>query len=320
MLVSKTIKVKLNSGQQVNYYKQKHYEKCFLHKEIEVKIKDLPENSHLKVLVQCDYCGKIYEKSYAKYNANKKNEYVKKDCCKDCIYIKEKEILQEKYKCDYTFQIQSVREKIKETCLKKYGVDNPGKIPGIREKAKKTNLRKYGVENVLNTKSPFYEECRIKLAEANAKGNKVHNSIPQQYLINLYNCECNFPIKYYNVDGCFLKENIYLEYDGSGHKLSVLKGFMTEEDFNKKELKRYWVIKKEGYKNFRIINENNRDVLPRKEILLQIKDIAFQVLLSTDNQYIHFNMDENIVHTKTNDIKWDYKDLLSEDKIKELLK
>lgn len=58
------------------YYDEKH-KKYFIknNTKIEVKTKDLPKGSQIKVLIECDSCGKKYEKSYQeyfKYNHNGK--------------------------------------------------------------------------------------------------------------------------------------------------------------------------------------------------------------------------------------------------------
>ena len=50
--------------------------------KIKVNVLDLPESSSVDVDVQCDYCGKKYNKKYYNYTIDfYKN---KKDCCKDC--------------------------------------------------------------------------------------------------------------------------------------------------------------------------------------------------------------------------------------------
>jgi hypothetical protein len=91
--------------------------------DIEIKVKDLPCNSHYKILCQCDICNKI---------KNLKYQY----------YIRFTNNLSEKYFCNTCNKI-----KTKETNIKKYGVGYPQQNVKIREKIKETNIVKYGFEN-----------------------------------------------------------------------------------------------------------------------------------------------------------------------------
>ena len=70
-----------------------------------------------------------------------------KECVKKIKTINTKKTCLKKYGCEYSFQNEEVKEKIKQTCLDKYGVENPNKCDEVKEKIKQTCLDKYGVEN-----------------------------------------------------------------------------------------------------------------------------------------------------------------------------
>ena len=82
----------------------------------------------------------------------------------------------------------------------------------------------------------------------------------------------NYPIGYYNVDMCDIDNMLICEYDGSGHRLSIKLDNITEEQFIQKEIIRNNLIKREGYKMFRIISRKDR--LPNDDTLLEMLKIT----------------------------------------------
>jgi len=57
------------------------------------------------------------------------------------------------------------------------------------------------------------------------------SSYPQRYICNLLNGELNYPIGNLSLDIALLDNKIYIEYDGSGHDLRVVRGQLTEKEF-----------------------------------------------------------------------------------------
>lgn len=108
-----------------------------------VDVKDVSHGSKSLVKVQCDYCGKIYEKRYKDYFYQRDNG---KDCCKSCASIERSETNLIKYGGKSPSCSREVREKQENTSISKYGVKYPIQLPEIREKIKNTFLEKYGVE------------------------------------------------------------------------------------------------------------------------------------------------------------------------------
>lgn len=105
----------------------------------------------------------------------------------------------------------------------------------------------------------------------------------------------NFPISFYLSDICFPEEELDIEVDFGGHNLSVKLGNITQEEFNQKEIIRNNIIKREGYKQMRIIS--SKDYLPSDEILLQMLDHTRKYFSDyPTHSWITFNIDTSTVH------------------------
>ena len=300
-VITKEVEVRLN-GNNVNRYKKLGYdipmrkasmstkhEICYVadfKKTILVKIEDLPLNSRAIIESTCDYCGKLKPSTrYSDYNKQTKNGMLK-CCCSECASLKHKEIMFEKYGCEGAMQ-----------------------IPEIREKVLQTNLRKYGC------KTPSQSlEVRKKIMQAFYKNSSQKSSRQQRYINNLYHGTLNFPIKFYCADiSC---DNLIVEFDGSGHALSVAMGHETIDEYRRKEIVRHNVIKNEGYKQMRIIS--TKDKLPSDKTLLQMLYDAKQYFLNyPTHSWIEFNIDTFTVRNAEhkNGILYDYGELR---KIKDL--
>lgn len=94
-----------------------------------VNVCDLPPSSHVKVEVQCEYCGERKEIAYRDYTKSlKSNEFIKKYACDNCDHLKKREVIEYKQsKClllntekgYYTFRQN--RLKALDDYIKKYG-------------------------------------------------------------------------------------------------------------------------------------------------------------------------------------------------------
>lgn len=188
----------------------------------------------------------------------------------------------------YISQSPEVKEKIKQAWFDKYGVYNLSQAPEIQEKKVKTYLKNYGVDNP--NKSP---EVREKTSKTLFQNSSQKASKQQYYINNLYKGILNFPVKYYNVDIYLPDDNLIVEYDGGGHMLNVVTGRETIEEYNHKEIVRYNVIKREGYKQMKIISL--RDFLPSDNVLLQMLAIAKEYFNTTSHSWINFDIDNSII-------------------------
>lgn len=321
----------------VKYYKEKGYD-AKSGQDLEIDVYDLPPKSHVEVKVLCDYGGEEYETKWYLYLRGRK--VLEKDCCFNCRHKKEAESIQNTYGVSSVLELKDIKEKINNTLIEKYGTTKIMDIPGVKEQVKATNIERYGVENpnqseevkekirqtclerygdtnVLGSSSIKREEIYEKAIEAKQGiGNGGSVSKNQIYLANLYNGEINIKLgKYYLADIIFPEANIYCEYDGGGHDLQVKLGNITQEELDRKEEKRYYAIKAEGYKLFRIKNTTHHEILPKDNILLNIKDLAFKYLNKNGNNWIIFDIPNNKIITKNNEYNWDYLDYFTNEEI-----
>ena len=197
---------------------------------------------------------------------------------------KNKQSIQDKYGYTNIFQIPEIKEKIKKINIKKYGAENPLNNKEIREKANKTIKDKYGVDNV--SQNP---EIQAKIRRSFYKNGTTPTSIQQRYICFLVNGKLNFPIGRTNAD-ILINNNIIIEYDGGGHNLSVKIGNITQDQFNRKEIKKYYFLKSKGYKIIRIVSA--KDNLPKEEKrLIDAINIAIDYL-NQNHSWFEINIDD----------------------------
>lgn len=281
----------------------------------------------------CYLCKKCSYKKAAQTNIEKYG--FSSPLQSDFIKEKIKQTNLERYGVENYGQTKECHEKIKQTCLEKYGVEHFSQLQEIKDKKAATNLERYGHEYI-NQVEEFKTKQQLSLFEHYGVYNPMHSkeikeklaillykngtrrmSLQQIYLNNIYGGELNFQIKYYDADICLLDEKIVIEYDGSGHNLPVKFGKMTQEEFNHKELIRDKVIKREGYKQMRIIS--SKDLLPSDEILLQMLDITRKYFNTTTHTWINFDIDNsrmlNAENKDSNGVFFDFRKLHKVNKV-----
>jgi len=158
MLLQETIITNWNSRTK-KYYEEKGYKYTFMGDFLEVSIYDLKNNSNIKVLIKCDYCGKEYLHFWYSRTNSLSKCLIKNDCCINCIHEKNKEIFLIKYGVENPLHVPEFKEKMKQTCLEKYGKENPFQVKEFIEKSKETCLEKYGFSNF--TKTNDYKEKTV---------------------------------------------------------------------------------------------------------------------------------------------------------------
>lgn len=153
-----------------------------------------------------------------------------------------------RYGCKYASSSKQTQSKRKNTFRKKYGCDNPYQNSEIKEKIKETCLARYGVENAMKS------DLIISKVRTSLYNNRTCTSSKEQLkLCGLLDGELNYPLERYSIDIFLPSENIAIEYDGGGHKNSVVFG-EEESVFISRESLKNEVIKKHGYKLIRILN------------------------------------------------------------------
>lgn len=296
MLLSKVVKVKVTSN-MCKYYKEKKYNfKC--NDFIEVNIEDLPKGSNAKVLVRCDKCNKEYLLGYFDYNKKKNGDY-----CFDCRYESTKITNLEKYGYENAFQSPEIRDKQRKTILEKYGCENVFQNNDIKDKIKETFLEKYNAIHPMKNKEyalNIHKKCFKTMYENQSQ---VCSS-QQKYLNKIYGGELNKLYDNLWLDIYFEEDNIYLEYNGSGHDISLKYKKISEEEFKIREIKRYKFLKSKNLKE--IVISSKHDKIPKDEVLYSIKKYAFYILKNDYSDWIIFDIDEQEIKFKEHTIKYDF--------------
>lgn len=138
---------------------------------ININIKELSPDSHIRVKIKCDICGEEKEIAYREYLRQNKLHDFNFDTCRKCSQVKNKITSKEKYGVKNYSQTKEFIEKSRITKVEKYGNSNYNNIektkktnlekykteysflnPDVKKKIKTSNLEKYGVENVLQNK------------------------------------------------------------------------------------------------------------------------------------------------------------------------
>ena len=127
------------------YYMERGYKFTKMGDEFDVKVEDLPSESHVYVKVQCDFCGEIIDVKYQNYTHRglKSEGYA----CTKCKYKKIHNVMQEVYGVDTPSQIDGFYEKAKATCQEKYGVDHYASTQECKDKISSTCMERYGATN-----------------------------------------------------------------------------------------------------------------------------------------------------------------------------
>lgn len=280
------------------YYKNLGYE--VTGKYIKVRIEDLSKNSNKKVRIKCDYCGIEFERTFSNHMRYYSFGH---DSCNKCYSKKIKDTCQERYGYDNVFYVpefierqketclerygvpnalmnEEIKNKVKNTCIKLYGTENSLSNAEIREKAKQTMLKKYGVENCMKNKT-----IAKKMRDSMFKNGTCPSSAGQRYVCDKLNGILNYPVENYNLD-ILLEDRIYIEYDGSGHDLSVINSRESVEQFNKRAKDRYLFLNKLGYKMIRILDYKDKVVKYKIESIVN----KYLYLLQT-NEWIIIDLD-----------------------------
>ncbi|WP_434417374.1 DUF7487 domain-containing protein [Tissierella praeacuta] len=253
----------------------------------EVKAEDLTKSSQMKVKVQCDYCGDIIEKTFAKYI--KQRNVIAKDSCYKCFPIKQKEVCNAVYGVDSTFQLEDVQQKSLKSINDRYGVDNVMQYPDVQEKYKATMMERYGTEYAQQS-----SEIRNKTQQTLVKKYGVNSVIEmenmkikcnnfeyvnskkvsksQKKISQHLNGHLNVNIGGYFADIWTPDSNLIIEYDGSGHDLSVKLGSVSQEDFDERENIKRDTFLNHGYNYLVIANPTGKSITK-----LRLKDIDEQI-------------------------------------------
>lgn len=235
------------------------------------------------------YHDGLKEKMKEKYGAE---YYLNSEDCKQ-----KTEAYLQNHNVSNVMHIPEVKENLRKTIQKIYGVDCCFQSEEVKEKIRETNLVKYGFPNA-NQNPEVKEKNLINRNKGVEKNGTAPISREQARLCELFCCKPNKLMTYYFLDGYFESEQIYFEYNGSGHDLSVQIGAITEKEFKAKETRRYHYLKTLGLKEFCVINTKKNKVPVNDEVMLKIKQFSFNKLQEETINWVIVDFDKKNIKTK----------------------
>ena len=185
--------------------------------------------------------------------------------CSEEIQNKAKITCQKKYGGNSAMCSEEIQNKAKITCLQHFGVNNPFQSEEVKEKIKVVNLKRYGAENPMQN-----EEIKNKALDSFQFNGTGPSSRAQRYINYISNGTLNKHICSSLVDIYMEKENIVIEYDGSGHFLNdIINGnaFPTKDSLLREKEREDSIVNK-GYKVIRFIATKDR--IPSDEVILNL--------------------------------------------------
>lgn len=306
MILSKEVTLKFSTSNRERLIKI-GYDFTKLGDDITIKVEDLSNGSKTKIDVQCDYCDLKYKMCWDKYlKSVYNNKFCKKVSCSKCLRKKTEEVLFNKYGVNNPSLIEDAKVKRVETFIKNYGVKNPSMDKKVKEKKINTTLKNYGIDNPFRDKK-IIESIKIKKAKTLYETNNQSCSKQQKHISKLYEGVLNYNVDSVNLDISFLNELIYVEYDGSGHNLSVVLNNITQEEFDRKELRRYYMLERKGWKMMRIISK--KDLLPTDSKLIEMLNLTRTILQK--NSWVKFDIDNGTIESSILKGQFDYGKLKS---------
>lgn len=194
----------------------------------------------------------------------------------------------EKFGVDYPMQTKEFQEQIRKTSKEKYGVEHHTQAPEVIAKKQATLLKNYGVINPTQNKNILNKSIKTRYSHGNFTCSK------QQYqLYQLIGGELNYPFQNFVLDIAYPEDKIAMEWDGSGHDLSVRLGKMTQQEFNRNENFRMKSLFINEWKIIRLITK--KDKFPKN--IKKIMAFCFDYI-KNGGHYISVFIEEEEIHYK----------------------
>lgn len=194
----------------------------------------------------------------------------------------------EKFGVDYPMQTKEFQEQVRKTSKEKYGVEHHTQAPETIAKKQATLLKNYGVINPTQNKDILNKSITTRYSHGNFTCSK------QQYqLYQLVGGELNYPFKNFILDIAYPEDKIAVEWDGSGHDLSVRLGKITQQEFDRNENFRTKTLFLNEWKIIRLITK--KDKFPND--IEKIMTFCFDYI-KNGGHYISVHIDKEEIHYK----------------------
>ncbi len=191
-----------------------------------------------------------------------------------------------KYGVPHSSQIKETQDKKRNTVRQRYGVDHVSQLDEVKEKMRQSCLARYGVEHYSQL-----PEHRQKMSAFFLENNEPPSSVGQDHICQLVGGKLNYRCHGFFLD--VLYENwLDIEYNGTGHDLSVKFGLLPQEEFDKKERQRKAAIFGYGYKMLILYySQSKRDNLPKDDLLVPVLELAIFRLKQEDIHELTIDLD-----------------------------
>ncbi|MEJ3719113.1 hypothetical protein WGM54_13920 [Paenibacillus polymyxa] len=146
--------------------------------------------------------------------------------------------------------------------------------------------------------------CRVKRIQSTKYSYDTQIcSLQQKYIHNTIGGILNYPVNSASLDIAFVEDKIYVEYDGSGHDLSVKLNSISNEEFIKKERNRRYALYRRDWKEIKIISTKDR--LPSAEKIKSMIQLSRKILCEKSS-WITFDIENGTVAYKDNIANFDF--------------
>lgn len=237
--------------------------------------------------------GVEYTMQNPDFQKKSENTLMKKHGVKNPMHVEEYRLkqensLKENYGVTSPLKSPEILAKVQQTNKERYGGISPASSEEVRNKIKETNIRVYGVPHPMQN-----AKVQEKLLRSLYKNGTMKSSSQQNHIHTLVGGELNYPVSRSSLDIAFPEEMIYIEYDGGGHSLSVKLGELSKEEFDKKERSRTFFLFDRGWREIRLVSEN--DKLPRDEEIIKTVNKAKCLLKNERVKTIIVNWDRETI-------------------------
>lgn len=192
-----------------------------------------------------------------------------------------------RYGVSHSSKLKETQDKKRHTVKEKYGVECVSQLEEVKEKAKQSCLARYGVEHYSQL-----PEHRQRMSALFLENNEPPSSFGQDHICQMVNGQLNYRCHGFFLDVLY-EDWLDIEYNGTGHNLSVKFGLLSQKEFDKKERQRKASIFGYGYKMLVLyFSKSKRDKLPKDDLLKPI-------LMSAISRLKHENINELAIDLDT---------------------
>lgn len=231
-------------------------------------VSDLPYHSHKEAPYICDFCGDRFMRVVRERNYSYENSPF--DSCgeKNCTIQKREASNTNKFGVAYPAMSEDVLNKMKETSLQRYGVKNVMALPEFVDKIAESKMK--NGTNVFSGGVP--------------RVNGVYASFPQINIGKTIQGKVNYQTLGKWIDVALPDYKVAIEYDGSGHMLSVYYGQKTDLEFYLEEIEFMNRVFNSDWRLIRIINKED------KELDYQVIKTIVNHFINSDDKYLKFTI------------------------------